>query len=95
MKAFTSRLQVEHSNCSRPIDIGLHENTMEWFPHNGFSGIIEWCYWPAGEHTDCEVVHIGIELRGNRAVGYDGVFSLPKEAIDYLQELGFDTSEVI
>jgi len=94
MKSFTSRLQVEHANCSRAIDIGLHENTMEWFPHKS-GGMIEWCYWPVGKHTDCEVVHIGIQLRGRRVIGYDGVFELPKEAIEYLQELGFDTTEVL
>lgn len=94
MKSFTSRLQVEHTNCSRAIDIGLHENTMEWFPHDG-GGMIEWCYWPVGKHTDCDVVHIGIQARRGRVIGYDGVFSLPNEAIEYLQELGFDTTEVL
>jgi hypothetical protein len=48
--------------------------------------------WVVGDEE--EIVEIGIWAVGNKVTEYDGVFSLPKEAIKLLKDNGFDTSEV-
>lgn len=48
--------------------------------------------WIVGDEED--YAEIGIENVGKDITGYDGVFELPKEAIQLLKENGFNTEEV-
>lgn len=66
-------------------DIGKHESTMELFvTDNRDSGVIEWDI-PSLERTEC----IGLTFEREELVDYDGVFSLPKEAVNFLRNNGF------
>jgi hypothetical protein len=47
--------------------------------------------WIIGED---DIHEIGILVEENKVTDFDGVFELPKEAIELLKENGFDTSEV-
>ena len=53
---------------------------------------IEWIVGP--EDNPAEVEYIGIWTTGKKVTDYDGVFALPKEAVELLKEYGLDTSEV-
>jgi hypothetical protein len=48
--------------------------------------------WEAG---DLDVVHIGVWTDSNKKLtDYDGVFSIPKEIVQFLKDNGFDTSYI-
>lgn len=85
---FTAEL-VSQSSYS-DTELGNYESTMELFrDDNGVPSMIEWDV-PELEETE----HIGLEIEGNDVVGYDGIWSLPQQAIDFLEKLGYDCSEV-
>jgi hypothetical protein len=48
--------------------------------------------WVVGDNMDS--AEIGIEAVGMDIVGYDGVFEIPKQAIELLKEAGFNTKEI-
>lgn len=50
--------------------------------------LIEW------EVEDFATEHIGLQVEGKAVTGYDGVFDLPEQAIQMLEELGYDCTEV-
>lgn len=86
-KTFTSPIGLENSYTNTYM--GYHESTMELFAYPDGSYGIEWDV-PALEITE----HIGIWHEDKKVTDYDGVFELPKKAIDLLKENGFDTSDV-
>lgn len=68
---------------------GNFESTMELFlDDNGEPCGIEWDV-PDLETTE----HIGIEFWDDEIQGYDGVFELPQQAIEFLEKVGFKVSE--
>lgn len=100
-KAFVVR---EYSATPKVEPLGEAECEMEWYPQDPDGsmeelrlGEIEWRYrlnMGGARPGEWEIEHIGIEGRGPRITGYDGCFSLPKEAIGFLKQMGFNTSEV-
>ncbi len=86
-KTFTAQLISEGSWGAR--DIGNHESTMSFFLTSDGYGFIEWDI-PDIETTE----QIGLWFEnGNVLTDYDGVFSLPKEAIELLRSNGFVVGE--
>jgi hypothetical protein len=70
--------------------IGAHESTMELFFHDGAGhGMIEWNI-PTLDRTE----HIGLFWDNDKNLtDYDGVFSLPPEAITFLEANEFKVSD--
>lgn len=90
---FTTDLIVSDSNSSN--DIGSHCNIMELFIHSaGDSGYIVWNYWPEEFPDDDDEEVIGLTFNDDdELMDFDGVFSLPKEAIQLLQDNGYILDE--
>ena len=51
-----------------------------------------WFEWDIDELSEVESGYL--EFEGNKLVGYDGVFSLPVQLLDFLDSKGFNTEEV-
>ena len=60
-------------------NIGSHASTMTLYTDH-----IEWDI-----PTLDETVEIGLEFEGKTLVDYDGVFSLPKEAVKLIRQCGY------
>lgn len=89
-KKFKTRVQSE--NSFGPVrDYGEVENTMTLYQGDSHL-FIEWIV--GTENNPVEVEEIGIWTAGMKVADYDGVFELPKEAVELLKEYGLDTSEV-
>lgn len=82
-KVFTSNINIDngHTNTS----IGDHESTMTLYAYPDKSFGIEWDV-PSADET----VHISIWADGKELHDYDGVFELPKEAIELLESFGMN-----
>lgn len=69
-------------------DLGSHASTMELFKSDTPNHyVIEWDI-----DTLDTTEHIGLWFDGKELIDYDGVFSLPAEAIEFLEKQGFDCS---
>lgn len=91
-KRFEAELVEEYSCLPKAISLGRCMHEMTLVPHDPDLGShIVWDYVRDGEEDQ---TLIGLELRGKKVEGYDGVFELPKEAIALLEENGYDCSEV-
>ena len=90
---FTTDLILSDSNSNK--DIGSHCNMMELLIHSGGdSGYIVWNYWPENSPDDEDEEVIGLEFNlDNEVMDFDGVFSLPKEAIQLLKDNGYILDE--
>lgn len=95
IKKFTANLVLERSITPTPEQLGEHESSMELFDNEDGSFFIEW------DVPSLDIVEtIGIWLDPDQSASkkvvsdYDGVFSLPKEAVELLEENGFDCSQV-
>lgn len=85
-KTFVSQLISETSY--HVSELGKHKSTMYlYFDENNCRGLIEWDIPPLQT-----VVEIGLSFEDDckNLQDYDGVFSLPKEAIELLEENGFN-----
>lgn len=92
-KKFRARLVLERSFTPRVIDLGEHDCEMTLYafhPNRGADCIV----WNYSRGDDADETVIGLELEGMKVTGYDGVFSLPSEAVALLKEAGFDTTDV-
>ena len=91
-KTFTAELIKEGSWGER--ELGKHESTMDLYEVEGDAGRlgIEWDI-PALDHV--EEIGIWVEMiDGKRTLcDYDGVFSLPAEAIELLESVGIVVPE--
>lgn len=88
---FNSPLNWEHSS-GLVVSISQHtESTFELFtkcgdiPHTGY-GQVEWTYTTDSQQPSVE--QIGIWWTNNQLDEYDGVFELPKQAVEFIQSLG-------
>ena len=63
--------------------VGKHASSMTLYAERA-RYVIEWDI-PGLEDTE----HIGLTFEGKTLTDYDGVFSLPKEAVAFLREQGF------
>lgn len=84
-KTFTAEIVKEGSWGGN--NLGMHESTMDLY-RDGSEAFIEW------DIPDLEITEvIGIWLDGDTLTDYDGVMSLPKEAIQMLRDNGITVPE--
>jgi hypothetical protein len=71
------------------IDLGMHFNRMELkIEPSGYYGIIIWNYGKKAADEDETVIGLSFNENGE-LYDYDGVFELPKEAIQLLELNGY------
>jgi hypothetical protein len=88
---FESELTLEYSHTPTPYNLGNAKSTMELFmSEDNMSGMIEWCYEFEDGEMDAEQIGLVFDEDKN-LIDYDGVFSLPKEAINLLEECGYNS----
>ena len=91
--AFESELVMEYSALPKAQSLGTHKNLMSlYLEDEEFNNCIIWNFGKQAADEDDEV--IGLEIEGHKVVGYDGLMSLPMQAVMLLKAAGFDTSEV-
>ena len=80
---FTATLQREGSRGAS--DLGTYESTMDlYMAEDGYRGCIEW------DIPDLEITEeIGLWLEHKVLVDYDGVGSLPTQAIELIRKNGY------
>lgn len=86
-KIFKSRV-VRETAYGVVGDYGEQDNTMTLMRVNN-NLMIE---WEVGDELD--YTSIGIETVGHDVIGYDGVFEIPKEALELLRDAKFNTKEI-
>lgn len=85
-RTFTAALISEGSWGAR--DLGTHESTMDLYFRKDNTGYIEWNL-PSLDEYECIGLWFDIGADGSRTLSdYDGIFSLPDEAIALLREAG-------
>ena len=91
-KTFISSIVLERSITPILEQLGDHEYTMELLDYENGAYAIEWDV-PTLEET----ILIGIWVYPNTKIvsDYDGVFELPKEAVELLEENGFNCEEIL
>lgn len=90
---FKAEIVYEYSMTPTPVSQGMAENEMVLYvSEDGTSGSIDWDI--TYEDGDGDSVGIGLEIEGKKIVGYDGVFDLSKQAKKFLEENGYDLSEL-
>ena len=96
-KEFKAELVREYSCSPIPERLGSADNVMELHCDEDNDMWIVWNY-EFEDGTEGDEVVIGLERTDEgdckMITGYDGVFELPKEAIELLKEAGFNTEEV-
>jgi len=80
-------VELESQSSWGSTALGSYESTMELFTLAGVPVMIEWDI-PELEETE----HIGLIFEGEELVDYDGVSEMPREAIEFLEVLGYDAS---
>ncbi len=85
---FEAELVREYSAVPTVQSLGHRRQTMTLHADTG-RGLIE---WDAGD--DGEGAAIGLIFEDRRVVDYDGVFSLPMQAVKLLEAAGYDVTEV-
>lgn len=90
---FTTELVLERSSISTLQSLGIHKCSMELYTEDGTVqrddvGTIEWIMGIDTPEEDV-AAHIGVWWdEKKRLTSYDGVFSLPKEAVKLLRKAG-------
>lgn len=80
---FTSSISIDNGYSNNYK--GEYTSSMELFKNDkGTPTVIEWCV----DELD-EVEHIGLSFDGKSLDDYDGVFDLPKQAIQLIQKAGY------
>jgi hypothetical protein len=83
-KIFTSNVGMDNGIVVTPM--GERQSEMTLFV-DGNWGVIEW------EVEDVGIESIGLYFKGKALDNYDGVYSIPKEAVEMLRENGFTVSD--
>ncbi len=75
--------------------IGVKNCSMELFDYHNGSALIEFIVGEDTDYFEAPVEHIGIRYGADKkCLDYDGVCSIPDEAIELLKSQGFNTSEI-
>lgn len=82
---FNTELVLERSCTSVLQPLGSHDSEMSLYHDGENRGFIEWDIPSLNE-----VVGIGLWFNGKELTDYDGVFSLPEQAIALLEKNGFN-----
>lgn len=84
---FTSQINRETTFMSE--ELGVYESEMELsMNEENTEGFIEWIV----DSLD-ECICIGIWVENKILIDYDGVFSLPVQAVELLRKAGFEVTE--
>ena len=85
---FYSPINLESSFQVIPVSKSMR-STMQFFPHTDGKGCIEWVVWN-GDGSDLFVEDIGLwwDAETMEFDQYDGVFDIPREAMQLLQANG-------
>jgi hypothetical protein len=88
---FTEKLILEYSITPVATQLGVHNCSMELFmDEDARAGAIEWIFRPVDSPDEEDSVSIGVWFdKDKNLTDYDGVFSLPAQAIDLLQDAGY------
>jgi hypothetical protein len=86
-KTFSARINLDNGVISVPQ--GYRDFSMELTNSREDVYNIEWDIPSLGY-----IIEIGIWTKGMKVLEYDGVFELPSQAIELLEENGFDCSQV-
>jgi hypothetical protein len=91
IKTFESEIYKEHSLSPNLEPLGKAKSTMTLrMSADESNGSIEWEVDYDNGDYDCE--NIGLWFDNQRCLtDYDGVFSMPKEAIELLEECGYNS----
>ena len=95
-KEFESELFLEYSSTPNRTSLGMAKNTMTFYINDdGSRGAIEWEYDIVSNNDtedDGGAEDIGLWFdEGTKELrDYDGVFELPKQAIELLEENGYN-----
>jgi hypothetical protein len=93
-KTFKSNLIEEGSWGVRELTQQSVESTMELHFERDNTGFIEWDI-PALDRSETMGLTFEFDFVGKRTlVDYDGAFSLPRQAIELLEEYGVDCTEM-
>lgn len=96
---FKANLVLERSITPVVEQLGEYDSSMELYTQDGTlapgCGTIEWDNTRGeGDDYDEIVEHIGVWWNANKELTeYDGVFSLPAEAIQLLEEVGITVGD--
>lgn len=82
---FSAELIQEGSWGQR--DMGKHESTMILYKSTHETRSSFFIEWDVPALETCE--QIGLTFQGKKLVDYDGIFSLPREAIKLIRKAGF------
>lgn len=99
---FEADIVQETSMQAKATDLGKAKCSMELFtatgdvPANG-NGLIEWYLEYLDENGeldgDDDVEHIGISFANKTLTDYDGLFSLPSQAVELIRSVGIIVPE--
>ncbi len=90
---FTTQLVREYSSLPKVDDLGAHESTMTLYFNKDATGFIE---WEIPDLYDGAEIGLWFDLDrdGKRTLAdYDGIMSLPKEAIQLMRDNGVTVTE--
>ncbi len=90
---FEDDLYMEFSSSPEPQAIGRANNTMSLYKEQD-EGQIIWEYYMLDDESDSDELVIGLWFDGNKVTDYDGVFSLPAQALQLLVDSGFNVEDV-
>lgn len=82
-KTFVTNLRIEGSWGA--TDVGEHESTMELRANDG----TDWIEWDIPGLDEYVEIGLWFDEDGKTLTDYDGVMSIPKEALDLIEEAGF------
>jgi hypothetical protein len=91
---FKEVIVMEYSYTDKVEKVGMANNTMTLWRTARDRGFIHWSYDVIADKSKSGEVEIGLWFDGRRVLDYDGIFSLPKEAIALLKRYGFICEEV-
>lgn len=92
-KEFKSRVVREYS--AGPVEnLGIFNNTMELYHIENNEYLIEWSSDDEEIYVQIGIWVENIWVKNKKVTDYDGVFELPKQAIELLKNNGFNTQEV-
>jgi hypothetical protein len=83
---------INRETIYNETSLGTYESTMElWYDESDDDCSIE---WNIEDLMITEQMQIQLDEGTKIVTGYDGVFELPKQAIELLNKNGFNTEEV-
>ena len=94
-KEFTAEVVREYSYSPESIPLGRYDCTLELIQNTFGEYFVE---WDIPDLNETEVIGLEVERNSkeekNYVVGFDGIMDMPSEVITFLEENGFDCTEI-